>query len=324
MNLIDVTKTFKTEDDALEFLEKMRWPDGVRCTVCGNEKVSKITRQTASKNKRTSIYQCLEKTCKAQFSATSGTIYGDSHLPLTTWFKAIALIVDAKKGMSAKQLEGHMGVTYKTAWYLCHRIRKAMEQEGAPLTGTVEIDECYVGGRVRGGRATAMQNKKVVMGAIERGGELRLRHVANDQAHTFRDFIKTNVSPAVERIHTDQHKNYPPALKALKPQFSVTHETVNHIAHEYVRGDVTTNRIESAFSLFKRGVVGSYHKVSIKHLHRYLSEFETRFNERKNPERFELLVGRACQKATMPYRQLVDENPSDDLTREMESQSEPF
>src|ERR1700691_3740590 len=98
MNLIDVTKTFKTEDDALEFLEKMRWPDGVRCTVCGNEKVSKITRQTASKNKRTSIYQCLEKTCKAQFSATSGTIYGDSHLPLTTWFMAIAFMLDDKKG----------------------------------------------------------------------------------------------------------------------------------------------------------------------------------------------------------------------------------
>jgi len=225
-------------------------------------------------------------------------------LPLKTWFMAIAFIIDAKKGMSAKQLQRHLGVTYKTAWYLCHRIRKAMEQDGEPLKGTVEIDECYVGGRMRskGGVMVPRHNKKVVMGAIERGGELRLRHVPNDEAHTFRDFIKTYVSPSVERIHTDQHKSYPPALKSLKPVYMVTHETVNHIMKEYVRGDVTTNRIESAFSLFKRGIVGSFHKVSIKHMHRYLSEFETRFNERENPERFELVVSNAANKPTMPYR----------------------
>src|SRR5271165_6724746 len=129
MNLIDVIKEFKTEDDALEFLEKMRWPNGVRCPTCGNDKISKITRKTESKNKRTRLYQCLEKTCKQQFSATSGTIYGDSHLPLTTWFKAIALMVDAKKGMSAVQLQTHLGIgSYKTAWYLCHRVREAMKE----------------------------------------------------------------------------------------------------------------------------------------------------------------------------------------------------
>ena len=188
----------------------------------------------------------------------------------------------------------------------------------------MEIDETYVGGKVRGkGRAAGMKNKLVVMGAIERGGELRYQHVANDQAHTFRDFIKDHVSPTVERIHTDQHKSYPPALKALKPQFSVTHETVNHIAHEYVRGDVTTNRIESAFSLFKRAIVGSFHKVSIKHLHRYLSEFEMRFNERENPEKFELLVGRMCQTETMPLRQLIDGSPGSWVAVD-ESESEVF
>jgi transposase-like protein len=323
MNLIDVTKKFKTEDDALEFLEAMRWPDGIRCTTCGCDRISKIVRKNPGKNKRARIYQCLEKTCKAQFSATSGTIYGDSHLPLTTWLKAIALVIDAKKGMSAMQLQRHMGIkSYKNAWYLCHRIRKAMEQEGAPLSGTVEIDETYVGGKIRGkGQKAGMKNKLVVMGAIERGGDLRYQHVANDQAHTFRDFIQDHVSPAVERIHTDQHKSYPPALKALTPQFSVTHETVNHIEREYVRGDVTTNRIESAFSLFKRGIMGSFHKVSIKHLHRYLSEFEMRFNERQNPEKFEMLVGRMCQTETMPFRRLVDgENP----VAEEESPSEPF
>jgi transposase-like protein len=150
-----------------------------------------------------------------------------------------------------------------------------------------------------------MANKRVVMGAIERGGDLRLRHVANNEAYTFRDFISANVSPSVERIMTDEHRSYPPALKALKPHFTATHETVNHIDREYVRGDVTTNRIESAFSLFKRGIVGSFHKISIKHLHRYLSEFEMRFNERENPERFELLVGRMCHTGTMPYQKLI-------------------
>ena len=289
MNLIDVVKTFQTEDDALQFLEQMRWPDGVvRCTTCGNDKISRITRKSPSKNKRTRIYQCLEKTCKAQFSATSGTIYGDSPLPLTTWFKAIALVVDAKKGMSAMQLQRHMGIkSYKTAWYLCHRIRAAMAQPGSPLSGTVEIDETYIGGKIRGkGQAAGMKNKLVVMGAVERGGELRLRHVDDDSALTFRNFIAEHVGPETKRIMTDQHKSYPPALKslkAMKPQFFVTHETVNHIAKEWVRGDVTTNGIESAFSLLKRGIIGSFHKVSIKHLHRYLSEFETRSNIRKIP-----------------------------------------
>ena len=310
MNLIDVTKTFKTEDDALEFLEQQRWPDGIRCPTCGNDRISKITRKTASKNRRTRIYQCLEKTCKQQFSATSGTIYGDSHIPLTTWFMAVAFIVDAKKGMSALQLQRHLGLkSYESAWYLAHRIREAMRDSNPELLGgTIEMDECYIGGRVRGRgktRAQAMSNKHVVMGAIQRGGDLRLRHVPNDEAHTFRDFISTNVSPSVERIMTDQHRSYPPALKALKPQFSATHETVNHIDYEYVRGDVTTNRIESAFSLFKRGIVGSFHKISIKHLHRYLSEFETRFNERENPDRFSTLIGRMCRTKTMPYQSLI-------------------
>ncbi len=127
MNLIDVTQTFKTDDDCLAYLETMRWPDGIRCPICGNDRISKITRKTVSKNKRTRIYQCLEKTCKSQFSATNGTIFNDSHLPLTKWFMAMAIIVDAKKGISAKQLQEHLGIgSYKTAWYIAHRIRKAM------------------------------------------------------------------------------------------------------------------------------------------------------------------------------------------------------
>jgi len=127
MNLIDVTQRFKSEDDCLAYLESMRWPDGICCPVCGRERISKITRKTASKNKRTRIYQCLEEACKQQFSSTSGTIFNDSHLPLTKWFMALALIVDAKKSISANQLKEHLGIgSYRTAWHLAHRIRKAM------------------------------------------------------------------------------------------------------------------------------------------------------------------------------------------------------
>lgn len=305
MNLIDVTKTFKTEDDALEFLEKQRWPDGIRCPTCGNDRISKITRKTASKNKRTRIYQCLEKTCKQQFSATSGTIYGDSHIPLRIWFMAVAFIVDAKKGMSALQLQRHLGLkSYESAWYLCHRIRAAMQENNPePLSGIVEIDETYIGGHIRGkGVKYGKSQKKAVMGAVQRGGQLRFQHVPDTKISTIRGFVVSNVSTEVDRIMTDQHHGYP---TALAPEFTDRHETVNHIIKEYARGDVFTNTIESAFSLFKRGIVGSFHKISVKHLHRYLSEFEMRFNERENPEKFELLVSRMCQTKTMPYQKLI-------------------
>lgn len=127
MNLIDVNKSFATEDQCLDFLEGMRWPDGVRCPVCGADKVSRITRKTVSKNKRDRHYACLEPTCKHRFSATAGTVFHRSHLSLTKWFMAIAIVMDAKKGMSALQLQQHLGIgSYRTAWYMVHRIRKAM------------------------------------------------------------------------------------------------------------------------------------------------------------------------------------------------------
>lgn len=306
MNLIDVHKELATDEQCLDYLEAYRWPKGVRCPVCGNDKISKVVRHTESKNKRTRIYQCLESTCKQQFSATSGTIFHDSHLPLNKWFMALALIADAKKGISAKQLERHLGVTYRTAWYLAHRIRKAMtENGGILLSGTVELDETYVGGRKRGiGIKAAKQAKQVVMGAIERGGKLRLRHVPNAQIETVRGFVATHIDPNVERMMTDDNRAYPPAFK---PTLTGRHFTVNHIAGEYVkRGtDITTNSIESAFGLFKRGLVGSFHRISIKHLHRYLSEFEFRFNRRKDGRTFENALSGLLSDGPMTYRHLV-------------------
>jgi transposase-like protein len=306
MNLIDVTKQLATEEQCLAYLEAMRWPGGVRCPICGNNRISKITRKSATKNKRGTIYQCLEPTCKQQFSVTAGTIFQDSHLPLATWFMAIAIMVDAKKGMSALQLQQHLGIgSYRTAWYLCHRIRKAMNEGGILLSGTVEIDETYVGGKKRGiGQRAAKASKQIVMGAVERGGKLKLRHVPNAKITTIRTFIDEHVDSNVERIMTDEHKAYPPALK---PDLSARHYTVNHIRAEYVKvgTDITTNSIESAFSLFKRGIAGSFHMISGKHLHRYLSEFEYRFNERKDPFRFENTVCNMTETEAMPYAELI-------------------
>lgn len=176
MKMIDVTRRFKTDDECLDYIEKMRWPNGLCCIHCGVMNVSKITREASGKNKRTRIYQCLEKECGKQFSATSGTIFNDSHLPLTKWFLAIAMICEAKKGMSACQLQRHLGVNYRTAWYLAHRIREAMQEGHSLLTGEVEIDETYVGPKVlRKGKPYPKRTEKdVVLGMVERGGILRL------------------------------------------------------------------------------------------------------------------------------------------------------
>ncbi len=315
VSLAEIFIKFSTDEQCLEYVEKMRWPDGVvRCPQCGNDKISKVERTANSKNRRKWFYLCIEKTCHNQFSPTSGTLFADSHLPLITWFHAIGLMLNAKKGLSAAQLQRDLGIGgYKTAWYLCHRIREAMSTGDIPkLGGTVEIDETYVGGKVSGkGQAYARKQKKVVMGAIERGGELRFQHVTGATVGNFREFIEENVSSDVERVMTDQHRAYPAALGELVDR----HETVNHIIGEYVRGDVTTNSIESAFSLFKRGVIGQFHKLSGKHLHRYLSEFEYRFNRRDDADVFIETVRRLCGFKPLRFA---------DLTSDPASASVPF
>lgn len=262
VSLSEIFIKFSTEEQCLGYIEKMRWPDGVvRCPTCGDKNVKRVIRSSESKNKRPWFYLCLNTDCHQQFSPTSGTLFADSHLPLITWFHAIGLILNAKKGISAKQLQRDLGIGgYKTAWYLNHRIRESMKEANPqPLGGIVEIDETYVGGvvRLRQGKTVSFA-KKVVMGAVERGGKLRLRHVPDAKIETIGGFIRATVSPDVERVMTDQHGSYP---TALSPEFTDRHETVNHIRGEYVRGDAYTNSIESAFSLFKRGIIGQYHKL---------------------------------------------------------------
>jgi transposase-like protein len=309
MNLNEVHKRFSEDEQCLQYIAEMRWPDGVvRCPTCGNDKIVKVERSATSKNRRKWFYLCQESTCRQQFSPTSGTIFQDTHLPLIMWFQAIALVLNAKKGLSAMQLQRDLGIGgYKTAWYLYHRIREAMEEGTIPtLGGTVEIDETYVGGKMRGrGVKAAKAAKQVVMGAVERGGKLRLRHVANAQITTIRNFIDEHDSPDVERIMSDDNRAYPPALR---PNLNDRHFTVNHITGEYVkRGtDITTNTIESVFSLFKRGIIGNFHQVSIQHLQRYLNEFSYRYNRRKE-DPFTETVARLCGFSPLTYQSLISE-----------------
>jgi len=302
MNLIDVHKQFATDEQCLDYLEKMRWPEGVRCVTCGNNKVSTITRQAKSKNKRTRLYQCLEPTCKQQFSATAGTIFHDSHLPLRTWFLATALVCNAKKGISALQLQRDLGLgSYRTAWYLYHRIRKAMEETGGPkLKGVVEVDETYVGGRKKFARGPR-DGKDIVVGVRQRGGPLRFVHTKDTKADTLYQIVENHVSKDVELIMTDENPSYNFDLT----QYRGKHRRIKHKDRVYVRGNVHTNTIENAFSLLKRGIFGNFHRVSIKHLQQYLNEFSYRFNRRQIVDLVEQTIARLTGSGAMPYRALV-------------------
>ena len=307
MNLIDVTRELGTEQDCFAFLERQRWPDGVRCAVCGCDRISRIERKSKSKNLRKNLYQCLEPTCKQQFSVTSGTIFHNSRIPLTKWFMAIHMLMDAKKSISALQLQRHLGISsYQTVWHMAHRIRKAMVgNESANLTGIVEMDESYIGGTKRGRKYQGRRDHKAcVVGIKQRGGDLRLIHAPDAKIETLARYLKLHVSSDVEAIMTDELPAYPKALE-ISGHDPDKHYTVNHSARIWAEGEITTNGIESAFSLFKRGIVGSFHHISAKHLHRYLNEFSHRFNRRKMPTRFNDLVSRSGQTSPLFYRDLV-------------------
>jgi transposase-like protein len=310
MNLLDIYKELNTDEKCLTFLEHMRWPDGVKCVSCESLRITRVTakgklnKKTGKRSPDRELYQCNE--CRFQFTATTGTVYHDTHLPLAKWFLAIALITESKKGISAAQLSRALGVQYRTAWYLAHRIRKAMAEANPPkLTGTVEIDETYIGGKQRGHKGK-LKSKDVVMGIRERGGDLRLIHIENNDADCLSEQIKEHVSPQVKQVMTDEYRAYPAAMIGAGIHGS-KHETVKHKEHIYVRGEVYTNTVESAFSLFKRGLTGAFHKVSLKHLQRYLNEFSYRFNNRKAANLFGMTVRRMALAGNLTYEKLTEE-----------------
>ena len=287
MNLVGVIDQYSDDASCRAYLEELRWPNGVECPRCrGN--VSRI----AERNQ----FDC--NSCRYQFSVTAGTLFHDSHLPLRKWFLAIYLICESKKGISAKQLQRMLSVSYKTAWYLSHRIRDAMGDDDQPLlNGIVEVDETYIGGKRRHVGRGYTGNKAVVVGAVERGGEVRLKVVGSKDRATLQAFIDKHSAPDT-MIFTDDYAVY----DYLPPE---RHQEVNHSAEEWVRGDVHTNTVEGVWSLFKRSVVGSYHKVSIKHLPAYLDEMEFRFNGRDNPFLFRDTLLVMLEGDALPYKELV-------------------
>jgi transposase-like protein len=277
MNLIDVNRMFPTDEKCREILTKLRWPEGVRCPRCKMSVVELETEKT--------LYYC--KDCDYQFTVTAGTIFNDSHLPLTKWFIATLLLCEAKKGMSACQIQRTLGLgSYKTAWYLCHRIRAAMIEASKPmLDGKVEMDETYIGGKNwRQGQAARFSNKESVIGIRQRGGDLRFFHAQDAKSGTLEKYIRENISEDVEVLFTDDALAYRSAAKHLRKDGR--HKTIRHKLHIYAKGDVYTNTVESAFSLLKRGIVGSWHRISAKHLQAYCEEMAFRFNRRENPDLF--------------------------------------
>jgi transposase-like protein len=277
MTLPELNRLYSTDEDCREILTRLRWPAGVECPRCHNKNVWWVQSRKQ--------FTCSE--CNYQFSVTTGTIFNDSHLPLETWFMAVLLLVEARKGMSANQLKRTIGVSYKTAWYLCHRIRAAMKEAERPmLDGTVELDETYVGGRRRGaGFRGRGADKEVVIGLRQRNGDLRFFHAEDVKAGTLAKYIRENVSEDVDVIMTDDFSAYPFAMDKANVKRS-KHKTINHRNRLYVDGEIHTNTVESAFSLLKRGIMGTWHKISAKHLPAYLDEMTFRFNRRKDSDLF--------------------------------------
>lgn len=272
---------YSTEEAARKHLEAIRWPHGVVCPHCGS---TDEARPVGGQSMGEGWYYC--EACKDKFTVRTGTVYERSHVPLHKWLLAFRLMASSKKGISAHQLHRTLGVTYKTAWFMAHRIREAMApgKNAGPLGGEgkiVEADTTYVGGKEknkhrnkRNSKNIGGAGKQIVHTLVERGGRARSNHIANVSGKTLRPLVMKQVDRA-STLMTDTAGGY----MAMGKEFA-RHEMVDHGIGEYVRGDAHSNTVESYFATFKRGIVGTYHNVSEAHLKRYLAEFDFRYNER--------------------------------------------
>ena len=264
-----------TEDQAREYFERLRWPNGPGCVHCGSVAVYRLQGEST----RPGLLKCRD--CKGQFTVTVDTVMEDTHLPLSLWAKAFHLMASSKKGISALQLQRQLGLgSYRTAWHLAHRIRYAMEQDVKPgmLKGNVQADETYIGGSPRqrfGKEGTIKAEKTPVVALVETDGKVRTKVVTNVDANSLHAALQETVHKDATVI-TDEARAYIPCVSGY---FAGGHQTVNHSKGQYVNEEgYTTNSAESYFSLLKRGIYGTFHHVSKKHLPRYTAEFDFRWN----------------------------------------------
>ena len=283
MNLSQLLKQFSDENAARKYLEALRWPHGAVCPHCSVVGEATKLNRMAGSSTRSGVWKC--RACRKQFTVTVGSVMEDSHIPLSKWAIAFHLLCASKKGMSAHQLHRMLGIKYESAWFMCHRIRYAMEPSVQPdkLRGTVEVDETYIGGKASNklkkmgtGRGTV--NKIPVVSLIQRGGNVHSMVMPRVTVNNIRKVLHERVSRAA-KIMTDELSVY----DGLEHSFA-GHESVKHSAKEYVRGEAHVNTVEGYFGLLKRGVMGTYHHWSQQHLHRYLSEFDFRYNARRTDD----------------------------------------
>jgi transposase-like protein len=291
MNIIEIYKKFPTEKDCIKHLEQVRWNSKPTCPYCKSTKSTTLPAE--------SRHHC--NNCNTSYSVTVATIFHHTHLPLQKWFLAISLILNAKKGISSRQLGRDLQVTKDTAWSMQMRVRDAMVEQGELFSGIIEMDETYIGGKPRKGgkrdddkedgnksKRGRGTDKTPVVGIVERNGRVRAKKQDKTKLKfkDLRRIVRENVDFERSKLITDEYRGYSP-MKSI-----IDHETINHQV-AYAIGHIHTNTIEGFWAIFKRGIVGQYHKISIRYLDRYLDEFCFRYNHRKNPDVFNLMISRA-------------------------------
>jgi len=286
-NITSMAKYLTNEDEAFKLVESIVWSNGIpTCPHCKNEGAYKLTPKAESKKPvRRGAYKC--KSCRKIFTVRTGTIFEDSHLPLGKWLYAIHILCSSKKSISAHQLHRQLDITYKTAWFLLHRIRYVMDNQSFDkLSGDVEVDETYVGGKPRKGNGKTNKrgrgtSKTPVVALVQRKGNVKTRVVPDVSSKTLKNAIRENVELS-SRIITDEWRSY----NGIGKEYEGGHFSVNHGRYEFDRDGINTNTAESFFALFKRSIYGTWHHISKKHIHRYSIELEYRWNRRKNTDSF--------------------------------------
>jgi transposase-like protein len=304
LNLITLAQQYSDEDKARELLESMLWPDGAVCPHCKNHKEKAIYRLQPKEGSKTRKGVCKCGACRKQFTVTVGTVFEDSHIPISKWLMAIFILCSSKKSVSALQLSRMLKLGYQAAWFMSHRLRFAFADDcKRQLKGVVEIDETFVGGK--GDRKTRLSRLTPVMALIEQGGNMKAKVVPNVSFKNLGKVLREEVQKDAV-ICSDENTAYQTLNKEFK-----AHHTVVHSKYEYILRTpdgiaAGTNRCESFFSLLKRGVHGAWHNVSREHLHRYINEFAFRWNTRKltDGERMETAIGLTTGKR-LTYQQVI-------------------